>query len=174
MKAKTAVFLGAFAALALAPLAARADLIYWMVNDPTEGYSHAGTATPVEFAYATISADGALLYAYNSSGKVDPPSPVLNALAGSSGTKTGAAYFGSFDSSVQSFLVELWSGDDELVGWQTYSASALAESIWQGDTPGGSGAKVLTVTEVVPEPSSGLMLLLGGVLLALRRRRAAC
>ena len=173
MKTKTAIFLGAVAALSLAfaPCAARADLIYWMVDDPTESWT-TGSEEPVTFAYATIKADDTLLFAYDTSGNTS--SPVMNALAGSGGSETGAAYFGSFDSSVQSFLVELWNASGDRVGWQTYSAASVADSIWKGNTTMGAGAKALTVSQVVPEPTSGLLLILGGALLALKRRRAAC
>ena len=173
MKAKTAVFLCAFAALALAPLAARADLIYWMVNDPAFSASTDKPGQLVDFSYATISVDGGASYltAYNQGGPVAGSDALVRG--------EGSAYFGSFDrNSVDSFLVELWledeMGNPERVGWQSYKASGLAASIWNGDTPGGSGVAALAVTEVVPEPSSGLMLLFGGALLALRRRRAAC
>ena len=176
MKMKTSGFLGAFAALALAfaPHAVKADLIYWMVaDDVTFSEATNKSGDPVDYTYATISADGGSthLTAYNQSG------PLVDHDVLDSGAS--AAYFGSFDDSVTSFLVELWfedaeTGAAERVGWQSYSAASLADSIWKGDNTVGSGASYFTVSSVIPEPSSGLMLLLGGALLALRRRRAAC
>ena len=160
--------LAALAVVCMAAFSVKADLIYWMVNNPTESYSTPGTPTSIPYAYATSSADGNTLYAYDQTGKTE-----ADALFAEGGS-TGAAYFGSFNSdSVQSFLVELWNESDEKVGWQTYSAASVADSIWKGNSPGGSGAVALVVSQVVPEPSSGLMLLLGGALLALRRRRLA-
>ena len=173
MKTKTLGFLGVFAALALAlaPYAARADLIYWMLDDNVK-FSDATNKSgqSVDYTYATISADGGSTYltAYDGYG----PMTGYDVLAAGE----GPLYFGSFDDSVSSFLVELWfedseSGDVERVGWQSYNAKNLAESIWKGETVGGA-REALTVTSVIPEPSSGLMLLLGGMLLALRRRKA--
>ena len=171
MKTKTASILGAFAALALAfaPQMAKANLIYWMVNDANYN------GNSIAFTYATIKADGVALYAYNAEGATDMDMQYNNAESGL-GTGTDPAYFGSFGDSVSSFLVELWDEDNDSspVGWQTYSAAELADYIWKGDATGGSGASYFTVSNVIPEPSSGLMLLLGGALLALRRRRAAC
>lgn len=162
--------LAALAVVCMAAFSAKADLIYWMINEPTFSASTDKSGQLVDFSYATISADGVALTAYDQEG------PVAGYDALTPGE--GAAYFGSFNrNSVDSFLVELWLEDEignvDRVGWQSYKASSLAESIWNGDTPGGSGAVALAVTEVVPEPSSGLMLLLGGALLALRRRRLA-
>ena len=163
-------------ALAFAPHPANADLLYWMVDSPTESWTEPGTATPIYFAYATVSADGTPLTAYDQGGdtggellEVSSPDPVTG-----NGTGTGAAYFGSFEYAPNlNFLVELWNADDERVGWQSYRASDIADSIFGGDDPrGGSGATPLAVSEVVPEPTSGMLILLGLAGLALRRRRA--
>lgn len=170
MKMKTSGFLGVFAALALAlaPHAVMADLIYWMVD----GANYNGNS--IEFTYATIKADGVPLYIYRGGVATDDDA-LYNNSGTDYGTGTQADYFGAFDDSVSSFLVELWNIDDDSspVGWQTYRAAELAGAIWkEGASEGGSGATPFTVSNVIPEPSSGLMLLLGGMLLALRRRKA--
>ena len=164
---------------AAASLSASADLLYWTVSNPTESWTNPGENTPISFAYATVSADGVGLHAYNQEGITE-----LDALSVSDadpgtglGTRTDAAYFGSFNySSASTFYVELWNADGDRVGWQSYSAAQVADSIWkegEGGKAGGSGVSVFTVSQVVPEPTSGLLLALGGALLALRRRRAA-
>ena len=122
MKTKTLGFLGVFAALALAlaPYAARADLIYWMLDKPT--YS-AGKQTGdyVDFAFATISADGRTLDIYNSTtGGSDGQLLVPDVNTDGSYSST-PVYAGTFDSdSVSSFLVELWNSDGERMGWQVH------------------------------------------------------
>ena len=109
---------------------------------------------------------------YNESGdtgywKLYAQAPRPNSSTGSAG------YAGSFATSdVSNFLVELWNADGSRAGWQSYSASSVANSIWQGSNPTSqTGATALVVSAVVPEPTSGMLLMLGGALLALRRRR---
>ena len=162
--------LAAAAAVGMAMLTARADLIYWMVDEnPKSLYSGATVA----YDYATIKAGGEgsdPLFVYDDAGSTEQ-----SRLYRADGDSHGPVYSGSFDSTgTDSFLVQLWSTDDSLVGWQTYSYASLTASIWGGSTiPGGSGATPLVVGAVLPEPSSGLLMLVGGALLALRRRRAA-
>ena len=161
--------LAAAAAVGMAMLTARADLIYWMVDEnPKSLYSGATVA----YDYATIKAGGDgsdPLFTYNDAGSTGEYRLYAE------GGAAGPVYSGSFDSTgTDSFLVQLWSEDNSLVGWQTYSYASLTASIWGGSTiPGGSGATPLVVGAVLPEPSSGLLMLVGGALLALRRRRAA-
>jgi len=159
------------AAMMLAAATATADLLYWQVSDAVGNELSGKQNTPIEFAYATVKADGTLLNVYNEKAG-DTGSSRAYAMADDN-TSTDAAYAGTFDDSVTSFLVELWDNGGTRVGWQTYSASAVANSIWKSDTPAASGGTPLTVTGVVPEPTSGLLLLLGMAGLALRRKRRA-
>ena len=70
--------------------------------------------------------------------------------------------------------MELWNAEDKRVGWRTYTKEEMlaAGSIWKEDGVPAGGVSVFAVGQVIPEPTSGLLLLLGGALLALRRRRA--
>ena len=163
-------------ALALAASTASADLIYWQIQAAT-GNQHAGANANklIPFAYATISAGDSQSYTqlhmYDDDG-AQTGSSLLVPLA-TDPTSTEAIYSGTFDDSVTSFLVELWDNGGTRVGWQSYSASALADNIWKDGEPSASGGTPLTVTGVVPEPTSGLLLLLGMAGLALRRKRRA-
>ena len=167
------------AALAAAvALSASADLLYWTVSDAKFDANSGKAGAQAQFAYATISADGGETYlrAYDQNGQTDYWKLYATGYASTMelNDSTGAAYYGAFDSDdVTSLKVELWNASNEKVGWQTYGMSSLMESIWKGDTPGGSGATAFHATSFVPEPTSGLLLALGGALLALRRRRAA-
>lgn len=160
--------LAAVAAAGLAVLTARADLIYWMVNNPVDMYRN---NNPLTFEYATIKADGATLNVYDQSG--DTGFSYLYA-DDETGKIASPAYSGSFSDSVTSFLVELWNAEDKRVGWRTYTKEEMlaAGSIWKEDGVPAGGVSVFAVGQVIPEPTSGLLLLLGGALLALRRRRA--
>ena len=103
---------------------------------------------------------------------------------GVNGVKLPAEYFGSLgglSGASYSFVLELgnwadgqWAGTSMESHAESYTSLVANKHItkWQNqDTP---GASPWTPTEfrVVPEPNSGLMLLIGGALLALRRRRS--
>ena len=148
--------------------AASADLLYWTVSAPEYDENSGMEGDPVAYTYATVSADGGVshLKAYNQDGETE-----FWKLYAVKDANTNPTYFGSFDSSTTpSLLVELWDGGGR-IGWKSYSVASIAESIWPADSTQGAGGKVLEVSRVVPEPTSGLLLLVGGALLALRRRR---
>jgi len=162
------IALASLAALCAASAYAAADsYIYWMVDDAKYSYN---PSESVSFKYATISVDGGETYLslYDTAGNVTGKGLLANQ-DGSPGTSTGSAYAGLFDdTSAVSFLVELWMDSSTKVGWQTYSMDMVAGSIFKG-TEGGGGSP-LRVTSVVPEPTSGLLLLLGVAGLALKRK----
>ena len=161
-------------AVACAACTAFADLFYWQISEAVYGASSGREGESVEFSYASVSAnDGAThLNVYDQSGDTGFWKLYTTEAASRS---TSPAYSGSFDSSVISSLyVQLWDSSGTEVGWQRYTVSDVSGSIWKGDTeaaPSG-GATVWTVTSVVPEPTSGLLLLLGLAGLGLRRKRA--
>ena len=146
--------------------AASADLLYWTVSDAKYDENSGKEGESVAYTYATVSADGGVshLNAYDLAGETEYWK--LYAVG------ANPTYFGSFDSSTTpSLLVELWDSGDNRIGWKSYSVASIADSIWPADSTQGAGGKVLEVSRVVPEPTSGLLLLVGGALLALRRRR---
>jgi len=166
-------------AIALAASAASAAVdsyLYWMVDGANYGGSD------VAFDYATISVDGGATYLnlYGADATTSDLTEFASAgyLTSTPATSTYGAptqgLFAGFDSSagVNTFLIELWlDSQTERVAWQTYSYEYLASFI-SGDTKGGSSAP-FGVTDVVPEPTSGLLSLFGLAALALRRRRRA-
>ena len=156
-------------ALACTALTASADLIYWMVDDAVGDKNSGKQGESIDFSYASISADGGATYLniYDTSG----PTEYWRLYADNN--STGAAYAGAFNSdTTSSFLIQLWDDDDTLVGWKSYQLSSIMDSIWKENVPSATGATTLSVHEVVPEPTSGLLLLIGGALLALRRGKA--
>ena len=159
---------------AAAALSASADLLYWTVSDATFDKNSGMEGSPASFDYATVSVDGGVthLNVYDQSGDTGYWKLYANEEGGRS---ADPVYSGQFDSgAASSLLVELWDASDQKVGWQTYRMSSIIESVWKDSDPGGkTGATALVVQGVVPEPTSGMLVLVGAALLALRRRRGA-
>ena len=156
------------AALTATAMPLHADMLYWLADNPVDTWN----GGLVNFAYATVSAQDAndnatLLSPYSDGVKLDGATKVA-----ASDNTVGALYSGDFISSgVKSFLVELYDENDVRVAWQTYLAAENLLSIWH-DAQSMTGSTPLSVTQVIPEPTSGLLLLIGGALLALRRGKA--
>ncbi len=157
-------------AIALAATAARAEdsYLYWMVSDANYNNS------TIEFAYARIKAEGSDSYLnlYAPGATASSISALAStAYPGMSASTDGGA-FAKFDySSATTFLVELWNSDGSVVGWQSYSYDAWKNFVYT--STGAGSVSPLTVSQVVPEPTSGLLMLFGLAGLALRRKRRA-
>jgi len=138
---------------------AKADALYWQVDTSADESSYKG-----EYSYAALYAsDGTLLDGYYEAtdGKVAP----------------ALADLGNYGSSSYSFYVELYNASlDSVYKGQAVSYTDLMDSGYIS-TSGVLTPSVLATTGFngasVPEPTSGLLLLVGGALLALRRRRRA-
>jgi MYXO-CTERM domain-containing protein len=154
-----------FALAAHASFAAVDSYLYWMVDDAKNQYND----SPISFNYATVSIDGTYLNLYDGTTDLDSYKAGVDPVFGDYST---GSYYAGYDSSVpfSTFLVELWINDDTRVGWKTYSLSELGSYIAGGMNQVGSP---LVVSQVVPEPTSGLLSLFGLAALALRRRRRA-
>lgn len=156
-------------AIALAATAARAEdsYLYWMVQNANYNNS------AIDFAYATIKAEdgGSYLNLYEPGGATSDINALASTGDGMSSSTDGGA-FAKFDyNSATTFLVELWNSDNTVVGWQSYSYDAWKNYVYT--STGAGSASPLTVSEVVPEPTSGLLMLFGLAGLALRRKRRA-
>jgi len=147
--------------------AARADYLYWMIGGDSlerEGESFG------DYAFARVKdlQSDMWLSIYDATGSK------TSATAADKATVTsGPMLWGDFDtassSSDRSFLFELYNDDREVVAWQIVLFSYLIEQHNIGNnfrpafTP-------YTLTSVVPEPTGGMLVLIGAAMLALRRR----
>ena len=150
-------------AVAVAAWSASAEVdsyLYWMVGDPVK-YDFNGA--DIDYSYAKVSTDGGETYLtlYGTGGSLD--TDMLDK------GETGYAGFASTPG-FSSFLFELYNDDDEKVGWTTLSYSQAAQYVYSNPTSQ-SATGVFGITQAAPEPSSGILLLVGLAGLALRRRR---
>ena len=153
-------------ALAASAASATDSYLYWLID----GANYNGSA--INFSYVTISADDGENYlSLYSPGTATSETSYLLSNGANSSYGAPAGIYAGFDGSVSSFLVELWSDSDVRVGWQSYGSGALADYIFNSTT-GGTSTTPFAVSSVVPEPTSGLMMLLGIAALALKRRKA--
>lgn len=175
MKLINKLLIAATVAIVAQVAAAEDSYLYWMV-DPNVTYSTGGT---VDFAYARVNFGGTLS---ESTGNVSGGT-WLTMYSG--GTSTGATAMNSTVAtagatlwgvvpegyaSTDSFIFELYNDSYGVVGWNSITAGALASYLGTASTPASSA---YSLTQVVPEPTSGLLMLFGLAGLALRRKRRA-
>lgn len=158
-------------------LAARADFLYWMVDNPTDTSDQA-----VGFDYATIRSTASDDSYLTMAGSATPGQTEFYNLngTGTSGT-TGQAYadLSGTDPS-DGYVIELWTGngtDPTKVAMLQLNGEAIRQNIYSDMQPGGFNGDPLTASSgftPVPEPTSGLLLLIGFAGLALKRGRKSC
>ena len=162
---------------AAAMTAAKADYIYAMIQDAHYDYN----GTPVSFKYVKVSADGTYMDFYTSGS--DTPLSQMYAADSSHPTYSLGAYgddpegfFVGYDGSTSytTFLFELWTQTGDyatLLGKQEVSLAALqaAGAVTSGTSA--SGDKAYRISSVaVPEPTGGMLILLGMAVMALKRK----
>ena len=145
----------------LAVGAVHADYLFWMVgNNPQSGTDISGNPTSFEWTNAKLVWDG---------GSMDLSA--ADAELYKSIDSYAIADVGS-DYSSKSFYIELWNGNQ----WRAKSSAALGSSLAQFITGSNTlnpvaGTGWAPASYSVPEPTSGLLFVIGGMLLGLKRKR---
>lgn len=153
-------------ALALCAQAVMADYLYFLVGDDS-GNSPTYNDDPVVYSYATVKMTGA----GDSSGYLElyaGGATESSGIAMMSGS-TAPAYAklpDNYKNAYSTFLVELWNGDANRVAWQSYNLAGVGGNIVGSNAQGSQ----LNVTTVIPEPTGGMLMLLGMAVLAMRRK----
>ena len=183
---------------AVGTLPAADEVLFWMVDDSAEIKQGDGTTVNLNTFLVPVT-DYAARVRVVGDGITEPTFldfyyPDGTTESGANGVdfndpNTGSGYWGAgvpdgiqsplvaYGSPEYSFIVEI--GNFESGDWVTVAASDAASyaslrthigELFDISPPSGQAWAPMSFTEV-PEPSSGLMLLVGGALLALRRRR---
>lgn len=150
---------------------ANADVIYWMVdpNETVTGYD--GQKHAWANAILTIQEDSGI-YQHEFWNASEWSLAKKDAVGLAAWGDYEAAQLGSIDYSGKYFLIELFNDAGKWIGGYSADAASVAQFITKNDmTPLPSSGFGMNVSYAVPEPTSGLLFLVGGMLLGLRRRR---
>lgn len=165
-----------FAAIALCAQFATADYLYCLVGDSggnAPKYSYDPTQS-VSYDFATV-----VMIKDDGSSK----SGYLPLYAGGATESSGGSMWAgsteplyaklpeNYEKTYNTFLFELWTpgqGTSELVAWQRFSLDEVKKGGHVVD--GSAQGTTLYVTSVIPEPTGGVLMLLGMAVLAIRHK----
>ena len=173
---KKILILAVAACAAMLTATAEDSFLYWAVDVSGD--------TSYSFNYATIREANSQTYLslYSSASDTSMGTQLYTDGYGDGGnyavgTKAGPTYAGLSSYGIgSSFVVELWAegetkSDNSLVGWSYLSYADVLGSIYKPMSNTGASLYTVVASQVVPEPTSGLLALLGFAALALRRKQ---
>lgn len=145
-------------------IAANADVIYWMIDsNPVDVAQFSGSPISQTWDEARLIVDGSGV-----------AGGTLTSSAWSEFDAIGAYAYTTLPNSYNSFAIELYQGG-KFVGQTTGTAAQLAPYIFSSPMSvlptTAFGMAAAGSTYAVPEPTSGLLFIIGGMLLGLKRKR---
>lgn len=150
------------AVIALASAVRAESYLYWMVD------SSSASAYDWDYAAIKVVNDG------NRVGYLTMDKEKKFYADGANGIGGAWASLGSYESNTYSFIVELYSDEN---GWQAQTSSAIAYQalsdggyLYNSMPSGGNKLVFGNFTSSAPEPTSGVLMLIGVSVLALRRK----
>lgn len=166
----------AISCAAFAAQAAADSYLYWMAGDTIYNQF---TKQAVDYSYIRVNYGGAVdkFEATDIQGgswlapSYSPSSGSSGAMISAADAKQGGSYWGAFEYvASKPFVFELLGSDASTIVGYLSTTLVPSSAIASGTNP--SGATPYMLTSVVPEPTSGLLMLLGVAGLALKRKRA--
>lgn len=165
-------------------LVARADYIYWMVDNPASGTDISGSSKEFNWANAvlTVQDSGSTYVNSTYSAASSAASTVGGTLSSSQASDFAALETYAYSSigtdySSKYILIELFNSQGDWMAGYSAAASSLSSYIFGDNSmstmPATGFGQGTGATYAVPEPTSGLLFLIGGMLLGLKRRRQA-
>ena len=142
--------------------------LYWMV-DTSSDYAYARILTPTD-NYLTIYDQG-FDYAYNE-GKSGVSGVSKSTVTDFANNDEGFfASLNGIDVASSTFIIELYNDSGKFISQSTLSGSAAAQYVYKGGTSAVPATAWSASSFAIPEPSSGLLMLVGCAVLGLRRRK---
>lgn len=158
MKTTLAIFGVLFA------LCAKADYIYWMVDTESAGaYNYTAAVLRNSDSSISVSIDTGSAELGGYTGTLNERIASYQAEAGGFYSNLNSVY------SEQSFFVELFNGEQWLA--QSQVVTPISANIFSGNVSTPASAPAVFGSYAVPEPTSGLLFVIGGMLLGLKRKR---
>lgn len=149
--------------VAIAGIAAHADYLYWMVSDyPQSGTTITSEGTDFYWTSAQLFADGTQV---SGAELTYSAFQEYQDLGGYAYADIGDDY------ASKSFTIELFNGDQWLARSAAANGSALGQFITRGMSMNPAAGGWTPTSYAVPEPTSGLLFVIGGMLLGLKRKR---
>lgn len=159
------------AAIALCARFVGAEYLYCAIGNGSTAPTYYYNGQRAVYDYATVvmvSPDGASRSNYLEFYEGGATTPSSIAMTSDTTEPAYAKLPENYKTTYNTFLFELWTSGAELVAWQRFSLNEVQSG---GHIVDGTGqGTALNVTTVVPEPTGGMLMLFGMVVLAMRRK----